>query len=74
METTITKKKCSKCFRGTLDYRTPRGFWVKTLLFWLPIRRYRCGYCDKKTYLYGSSNVESSNDNTSKLQVVKTED
>jgi hypothetical protein len=68
MEASVTKRKCPKCGRGSLDYRTPRAFLVKTLLFWLPIRRYKCGFCDKKSYTYGSPKTEGTNDN--KLEVV----
>jgi len=50
-----TRKKCPKCKKGTLDSRKSRGFLVKTLLFWLPIKRYKCGMCGKKTYIYGSA-------------------
>ncbi len=44
---------CPKCKKGHLDERVPRGTLVKTLLFWLPVRRYRCYNCYKKTYILG---------------------
>ena len=51
----MDRKKCKKCNRGKLSERTKRGFWVKTILFWLPIKRYRCDYCNKKSYVVGSA-------------------
>jgi hypothetical protein len=57
-------RKCPKCKKGTLDYRTPRGFFVKAFLFWLPIRRYRCSKCTKRSYIIGSaSSRPASNSN-----------
>jgi len=56
METTMmVRQQCKKCHRGVLDSRVKRALLVKVALFWLPIKRYRCNYCDKKTYLFGSS-------------------
>lgn len=56
METSMmTRKKCNKCNKGDLDTRAKRGVFVKMFLFWLPIKRYKCNYCNKKTYLLGSS-------------------
>jgi len=34
--------------------RTKRGAVVKFFLFWLPIKRFKCTVCFKKTYVYGS--------------------
>lgn len=51
MEAVNVVRKCPKCKKGTLDYRTPRGFLVKAFLFWLPIRRYRCSKCAKRYYM-----------------------
>ena len=48
---TKEKKKCPKCDKGYLEHRTPRPFLVKTVLFWLPVKRFRCNYCNKKTYI-----------------------
>jgi len=54
--TTIAKRKpCKKCEKGVLDTRTPRPVLMKMTLFWLPIKRYRCSICDKKSYVFGSS-------------------
>jgi hypothetical protein len=74
MEQASAKRLCPKCKKGFLDYRTPRAFWVKTLLFWLPIRRYKCSYCDKKTYVYGDLAKTTTEVNTNKLEVVKNND
>jgi hypothetical protein len=62
MESIITtarnRKKCKKCFHGVLDTRSKRPILVKMILFWLPIKRYRCSHCDKKTYVLGSAWVD----------------
>jgi len=49
-----TKRKCPKCKTGYLKYRTKRGFFVKLLLFWLPVKRYRCNICWKKSHVFES--------------------
>ena len=54
METLRTKRLCPKCNKGVLDKRTPRGLLVRTAFFWLPIRRFKCSSCDRKTYVFGS--------------------
>ena len=41
---------CPKC-KNELDIRVRRGPVVKTLLFWLPIKRYACYYCQRKIYI-----------------------
>jgi len=51
----IQRRACKKCGIGKLDTRARRGMLVKATLFWLPIKRYRCNACDKKTYVLGSS-------------------
>ena len=38
-------RKCPKCKDGDLDTRIPRGFWVKTIFFWRPYKKYRCDKC-----------------------------
>jgi len=53
-DTSLTKahKKvhtCPKC-KGTANERVHRGFFVKTFLFWLPIRKYSCFKCNHKFY------------------------
>jgi len=51
----MDRKKCKKCSRGKLDTRARRSIVVKVTLFWLPVKRYRCDSCHKKTYVLGSS-------------------
>jgi hypothetical protein len=51
----MDRKKCKKCFRGKLETRAKRALIVKVTLFWLPVKRYRCDNCHKKTYILGSS-------------------
>ena len=41
---------CPKC-KNQLDDRVPRGYLVKTLLFFLPIKRYMCYRCQRKRYI-----------------------
>lgn len=43
---------CPKCKHGVLDDRVPRGFIVKYLLGFLPLRRYICYACFKKSYIW----------------------
>lgn len=44
-------KHCPKCKIGHLDERVHRSFFVRSALFWLPIRRYICYRCGKKSYI-----------------------
>jgi len=53
--TMMVRQQCKKCRRGVLETRVKRAFLVRMILFWLPIKRYRCNFCNKKTYLLGSS-------------------
>jgi transposase-like protein len=48
------RKKCRRCNKGKLDTRVKRGILVKAFLFWLPIKRYRCDACNRKSYAFGS--------------------
>ncbi len=48
------RKKCKKCETGVLDTRVHRGVLAKLFLFWIPLKRYRCNECWKKTYIIGS--------------------
>jgi hypothetical protein len=41
---------CPKC-KTELDNRVPRGFFVKHLLFFLPMKRYICYKCQRKRYV-----------------------
>jgi len=45
------KRVCPKC-KGELDTRVSRGLFVKTLLFWLPVKRYICYKCRRKKYVW----------------------
>jgi hypothetical protein len=51
----MVRQQCKKCHRGVLEIRVKRAFLVRVILFWLPIKRYKCNFCNKKTYLFGSS-------------------
>lgn len=42
---------CPKCKHGVLEDRVPRGFFVKYVLGFLPLRRYMCYTCLKKSYI-----------------------
>lgn len=44
-------KKCPRCNQGHLDTRVKRGRAIKTLLFWLDVKRYSCNACGRKVYL-----------------------
>jgi len=41
---------CPRC-KSELDTRIPRGFFVKKILFFLPIKRYMCYKCQRKRYV-----------------------
>lgn len=53
MTTPAKEKKrypaCPKC-KTEMDTRVSRGFLVKSLLFFLPIKRYKCYGCGRKRY------------------------
>jgi len=55
MESAIksTTISCTKCNKGTLN-RVRRPLLVKLALFWLPLKKFKCNYCDKKTYIIDS--------------------
>lgn len=42
---------CPKC-KTELDNRVPRGFFVKHILFFLPLKRYVCYKCQRKRYVF----------------------
>jgi hypothetical protein len=48
----IELRGCPKCKHGVLEDRVPRGFFVKYLLAPLPLRRYICYSCFKKSYIW----------------------
>jgi transposase-like protein len=41
---------CPRC-KSELDSRVPRGFFVKKMLFFLPLKRYICYKCQRKRYI-----------------------
>jgi hypothetical protein len=41
---------CPKC-KTQLDDRVPRGFFVKNLFFFIPLKRYICYRCQRKRYI-----------------------
>ena len=43
---------CGKAGRAEIE-RIPRGFFVKTFFFWIPVRRYRCFKCKRKKLVFG---------------------
>jgi hypothetical protein len=61
MEIIKERRKCTKCDTGILDTRVSRGFLIKMFLFWLPLKRYRCNVCWKKSYIMGDPWVEKQN-------------
>jgi hypothetical protein len=46
-----TRRQCPKCRKGLLDERVPRAALVKTFLGFLPLKRYLCRKCMRKTYV-----------------------
>ncbi|WP_344977809.1 hypothetical protein [Compostibacter hankyongensis] len=53
-DSTKVYRRCKRCRTGKLDERVPRGWLVKFLLGWLPIRRYRCSHCQRRSYILSS--------------------
>ena len=53
MQTKQQRKRCPHCNNGLLAKRAKRPLLVKATLFWLPIKRYECNSCYKKTYILG---------------------
>jgi len=51
LNTSKTYKKCPYCKHGDLDSRVKRGALVKSLLFWLDLKRYSCSSCGRKVYM-----------------------
>lgn len=43
---------CPKCKKAILFERVPRSILIKGLLFFLPLRRYKCYGCNKKPYIF----------------------
>lgn len=48
-----TGKQCPRCKTAHTLERVHRPYWVKTLLFFLPLKRYACYRCKRKFYLLG---------------------
>lgn len=44
------KPICKKC-NIEFDFRVKRGPFVRTFLFWLPLKRYQCVSCLKRYYV-----------------------
>ena len=57
-----TDKHCPKCKVGHLDERVHRSLPVRLFLFWLPIRRYICYRCGKKSYVLYRGGVNEHRD------------
>jgi transposase-like protein len=55
-ETIIAQNKkmpvCPRC-KSQFDSRVPRSFFVKNILFFIPLKRYMCYNCQRKHYLLG---------------------
>ncbi|WP_089786585.1 hypothetical protein [Chitinophaga sp. YR573] len=43
---------CPKCKQANLEDRVPRGMFIKKLLWFLPLRRYICYRCCRKSYIW----------------------
>ncbi|MFA6085080.1 hypothetical protein [Mucilaginibacter sp.] len=73
METKKQLKKCPHCNKGVLRNRAKRPLILKATLFWLPIKRYECSYCYKKSYIYGSvfEHIDKADDNNFDDEVPK---
>jgi len=53
MQTLSTqRRKCKKCNTGVLDTRVKRPLFIKVLFFWLTVKRYKCDYCNKRSYSF----------------------
>lgn len=53
---------CPKCRAGMLYERVPRAWWVKTFLFFLQLKRYKCYKCGRKPYVWGREGKQPSED------------
>jgi len=51
---------CPRCKKGYLSKRAKRSLLIKVLLFWLPIKRYKCSYCAEKVYVFGADRTGKS--------------
>jgi hypothetical protein len=50
---------CGKANRSVLE-RVPRGRLVKTVLFWLPVKKYKCYRCTKTGGKLGNINLHTA--------------
>jgi len=50
--------KCPICEIGYLDRRVPRDPFVKYLLFWRDVKRYKCNNCQAKVYIKKRARVK----------------
>lgn len=41
---------CPKC-KKRMEDRVARSTFVKTFLFWIPLKRYKCYSCNRKRYV-----------------------
>lgn len=48
----IPQRRCPRCGHY-FQYRMPRSFVVRYLLFFLPLSKYFCGNCLKSRYVWG---------------------
>lgn len=42
---------CPHCGEAYLYSRVRRPWWVKSFLFFLPVKRYSCNQCNKTSYI-----------------------
>ena len=49
------RPKCPYCKRGRLYDAVPKGSFVKTFLFFLPLKRYKCHYCGRHPYTFSKN-------------------
>lgn len=61
---TNADKHCPKCKIGKLDERVHCSLPVRLFLFWLPIRRYICYRCGKKSYVLYRGDFDTYPDRT----------
>jgi len=46
------KQKMCACGTSKNDWqRIPRGFFLKTFLFWLPVKHYKCHRCGRRHWV-----------------------
>jgi len=60
MEPNVNVCPCGKADRAELE-RVHRGFFVKTFLFWLPLKKYKCYKCMRSMYSFERKSTALSN-------------